>query len=128
MSTQAWAIYAKIRAVDEFLRSNEDAKRRFRGVHPEVSFCAWNGHRPIVPGKKTREGRRLRLDLVENWLGEGILKAPRDTYLKREVADDDMFDAIAALWTACRIFQGTAQTLPDQPPVDSASLRMEIVY
>jgi predicted RNase H-like nuclease len=67
VSTQAWAIYAKIRAVDEFLRSNEDAKRRFREVHPEVSFCAWNGHRPIVPGKKTREGRRLRLDLVENW-------------------------------------------------------------
>jgi predicted RNase H-like nuclease len=46
----------------------------------------------------------------------------------RDVADDDMLDAVAALWTATRLYEGTAETLPDEPPLDAAGLRMEIVY
>jgi predicted RNase H-like nuclease len=32
------------------------------------------------------------------------------------------------LWTAFRILEGRARTLPEEPPEDGTGLRMEIVY
>jgi predicted RNase H-like nuclease len=44
------------------------------------------------------------------------------------VADDDILDAFAALWTAERITSGVAVTLPENKPLDSTGLPMRIVY
>jgi hypothetical protein len=44
-----------------------------------------------------------------------------------EVADDDILDAFAALWTAERIAPGEAVTLPEVPPRDRHGLPMEMV-
>lgn len=44
------------------------------------------------------------------------------------VADDDVLDAIAVLWTATRIARGEGRGLPDPPPRDPTGLPMEIVY
>ena len=43
-------------------------------------------------------------------------------------AQDDLYDACAAAWTAGRIAYKTAQHLPDKPEFDARGLRMEIVY
>jgi predicted RNase H-like nuclease len=43
------------------------------------------------------------------------------------VADDDLLDAFAALWTAERISNGTARTVPAAPLEDRFGLRMEMV-
>jgi predicted RNase H-like nuclease len=48
----------------------------------------------------------------------------RDRYRVKDVGHD----AFAALWTAERIFAGTATVLPDPPPVDAVGLRMEVWY
>ena len=77
---------------------------------------------------KKKSGLAERLALAEAWLGLGILKQARGTYLKKELADDDVVDAIAGLWTARRIADGTAETLPETPPVDDTGLAMEIVF
>ena len=77
---------------------------------------------------KKKGGLAERLALAEAWLGQGILKQARGTYLKRELADDDVIDAIADLWTAHRIADGTAETLPESPPIDDTGLAMEIVF
>ena len=45
-----------------------------------------------------------------------------------DVADDDVLDAIACLWTALRIAEGIAETLPENPPKDPEGLPMQIVY
>ena len=66
--------------------------------------------------------------LAEAWLGEGTLHRARGDYLKQELADDDIIDAIAGLWTAHRVADGTAETLPDSPPLDETGLPMEIVF
>jgi predicted RNase H-like nuclease len=66
--------------------------------------------------------------LAEEWLGADILTRARGSYLKKHLADDDVLDAIAGLWTAHRIAAGTAKTLPDRAPRDSTGLPMEIVY
>jgi len=41
---------------------------------------------------------------------------------------DDLLDAFAVLWTARRIAEGKAVTLPARPPLDSFGLRMAIAY
>jgi predicted RNase H-like nuclease len=128
VGAQAWALYPKIRAVDELLASNADGRLQIREVHPEVSFWRWNQRRPIAAGKKSQTGKRERLQLVAAWLGESTFEEMRGAFLKRDVADDDILDALAALWTATRVVEGRACTLPDEPPVDVTGLPMEIVY
>jgi predicted RNase H-like nuclease len=128
VGAQAWALHPKIRAVDELLASRSEARTRLREVHPEVSFWAWNEGRAIQAGKKTPDGKKARLRLVEAWLSPGLLDVLRKNHRAQDVGDDDVLDAIAALWTAARVADGSALTLPAPPPLDAVGLRMEIVY
>ncbi len=128
VSTQAWGLYPKIRSVDTLLTVSSEARARIREVHPEVCFWAWNARQPMPASKKTRAGSQRRRQLVESWLGAGVVARARKLHGKREVADDDILDALAALWTATRIVAGEARTLPQAPPLDSTGLRMEIVF
>lgn len=128
VGTQAFALYKKIREVDELLEKSGEARARVREIHPEVCFWAWNGGAPMRHSKKKLPGRCERLALAESWLGEGVLAKARAGHARGDVADDDILDAIAALWTATRITEGRARTLPEIPPVDATGLRMEIVY
>jgi predicted RNase H-like nuclease len=128
VGTQAFALYGKIREVDALLAKSGEARARIREVHPEVCFWAWNGGEPMRAAKKTPAGLRQRRALAESWLGAGVLSRARAGHPRGEVADDDILDAIAALWTATRIAAGRARTLPATPPVDATGLRMEIVY
>ena len=128
VSAQAWGIYRKIRGVDEALAASSEARAAIREVHPEVSFWAWNGHRPMNTAKRKVEGLMERLAMVEAWLGKGVLERARGDHSKLDLADDDIVDAIAGLWTAHRIAEGTAETLPASPPRDETGLSMEIVF
>jgi predicted RNase H-like nuclease len=128
VGAQAWGIYPKIREVDALLRAHPEARRRMREVHPELAFWAWAGGRAMRAGKRSPEGRRERLRLVEAWLGRRPLREARARFARSEVADDDLLDALAALWTAARIHAGRARTVPAEPPRDAEGLRMKIVY
>jgi predicted RNase H-like nuclease len=125
ISQQAWAIYPKIREIDALVRANPGS---IREVHPEVCFRAWNGGRPMAHPKRTKEGRLERLALIDSHFGPQAMKAVRDKYTRATAADDDILDAFAALWTAERITRGEARTLPENPPLDSLGLPMEMVY
>ena len=124
----AWGLYAKIRSLDEALAKNASARSRIREVHPELCFWAWNSGAPMKWAKRTPQGLAERVTLAEAWLGAGILERARGSHRKKVLADDDVVDAIAALWTAHRIAAGVAKTLPDSPPHDETGLPMEIVY
>jgi predicted RNase H-like nuclease len=77
--------------------------------------------------KKHPLGRAARLALVDGCFGDAYLEVRR-RYRKADVADDDILDAFAALWTAERIVRSEAATLPEHPPRDAHGLPMEIVY
>jgi len=124
----AWGLYPKIRRVDEALARDASARSRIREVHPELCFWAWNHGVPMKWAKRIPEGLGERVALVEDWLGLGILERARGCYRKKHLADHDIVDAIAALWTAHRIAAGIAKTLPDSPPLDATGLPMRIVY
>jgi predicted RNase H-like nuclease len=104
MSIQAFGILPKVREVDLWLPS---APCRVVEVHPEVSFAALHGA-PLDTRKHTWAGARLRHRLLT---GAGITVADiGDPGTKAAV--DDVLDAAVAAWTARRVLEGTATSLP----------------
>jgi predicted RNase H-like nuclease len=125
ISRQTWGILPKIRIVDSLLRNDPALQQRVREVHPEFCFLLLAGH-PMYHKKKSKQGQEERLRVLEQWFGE-YLEAAVLQRLRLGCQLDDLLDAFAACWTAERIFSGQAETLPHDPPRDSAGLRMEIV-
>jgi predicted RNase H-like nuclease len=128
VSAQAFGLYGKVREIDSLLAQRPIARERTVEVHPEVSFLTWNRGVPLKASKKTEEGRRERLALAEAWLGPDLLVRARQGRTRTALADDDILDAIAVLWTAQRIVEGRAISLPAEPERDETGLRMQIVY
>ena len=125
MSQQAFGILLKVREVDALMAGQPRLQSRVRECHPEVSFSAWEG-RPLRHGKKTRSGQAERAALIDaEWPGE---RGRLASLLGRGgFRLDDLHDAFAALWTARRIRDGIARTLPSHPERDRCGLAMEIV-
>jgi predicted RNase H-like nuclease len=128
LSVQAWAICPKIREVDELLLADPHARARVFEVHPEVSFWKWNGERPMSAAKKKKTGREERLLRVEDWLGKGVVECARGPHLRKHLADDDILDSIATLWTAERISEDRSRELPEVRELDEQGLPMRIAY
>jgi predicted RNase H-like nuclease len=128
VGAHAWGLYAKIRDIDSILSDNPDLQNTVREVHPELSFMGWNEGEAITEGKKTFEGMAVRLSLVKSHFGKEAYRTIREAHLPKILADDDINDAFAALWTAERIHNGTAVVIPDPPETDSLGLRMEMWY
>jgi predicted RNase H-like nuclease len=123
ISAQAWAIIPKIREVDNLFRSDHSLRARIYEMHPEVSFCRWQGE-PMKYPKKKKAGQQEREALIDGvWPGERIRLWDS---VRREAARDDFNDAFAALWTARRITNGTAVELMSTER-DAEGLPMRIV-
>jgi predicted RNase H-like nuclease len=120
ISKQAFAIFPKVAQIDRVLQRHHELRERVHEIHPEVSFTMWNGGEGFAASKHTREGIEARRELARKHFGE-IPPLPRGA------REDDLLDALAALWTAERIAAGRAQELGDAH-VDMTGLRMRIVY
>lgn len=128
LSVQAWGIVPRIRELDAALHEDARLRAAAREVHPELSFRAWNEDTPMAHAKRSAGGLAERRALAERWLGDGLLERARGDHPRGALADDDVLDAVATLWTAHRIRHGDAVRLPDPAPRDAAGLAMEIVY
>jgi predicted RNase H-like nuclease len=95
-----------------------------RECHPEVTFAALNDGRPMRFNKKKAEGRAERAALLSALYCEDT----SSWCVPAGASRDDLYDAAALCWSAARIANGIAQTLPIEPPADARGLRMEIVY
>jgi predicted RNase H-like nuclease len=126
VSQQAYAIYPKIREVDEALQANAALRGRVVEVHPELTFSTWSGA-PILPAKRTPEGHAIRRALISSHFGLLAFESVRNQVQPRHASNDDIADAFAALWTAQRIVKGCSQTMPFDPPVDGVGLPMRMV-
>jgi predicted RNase H-like nuclease len=127
ISKQAWAIYPKIREVEEALLASADLRARVIEVHPELTFSTWSGA-PILPSKKAAEGAATRQRLIAGHFDLRAFSMARAAVPRALTSDDDIADAFAALWTAERFFAGMARTTPASLQVDSRGLPMRMVH
>ncbi len=108
ISRQTWGIAPKIKQVDDAITT--ECQEWVFEVHPEVSFWAMNGGRPMRYGKKSRDGRLERLALLRRVfpsIDAHVAQRPA------RVGADDLLDAAAAAWSARRKWQGIAGQVCD---------------
>lgn len=123
LNRQSYALLEKIRQVDDLM--TPALQQRVREIHPEVSFWALNGQKPMRESKKTVSGQahrhKLLLRIFTN-MDSILANAPVRGY-----AMDDALDALVAAWTAGQVVLGKAKKLPENPELDNKGLRMEIL-
>jgi predicted RNase H-like nuclease len=125
LNKQSFFILDKIRQVDDLMTPQLQTK--VREIHPEVSFWALNGKKPMQYNKRKLLGRNERMELL-SVIFPNLERIIARTRKPKEVAPDDILDALVAAWTAVQILRGKAGTLPQIPELDRKGLKMEIVY
>jgi predicted RNase H-like nuclease len=126
VGAQAFGLFPKICQVVDLLLGSEQLAARTYEVHPEVSFTAWAGH-PMQHHKRTSSGKVERQELISRALGASVFAELRSGSTT-PLPDDDLADALAALWSAGRILRGAAFKLPDDIARDALGFPMNIWY
>lgn len=129
LSRQTWNIAGKIREVDDLLRSRPPARGVVREIHPEVLFWALNGGKSMKSNKRTDDGFKERVQLLElRYPGsQAIVASVLNEFARKDVERDDILDALAAAATG-KLSRGSLWSLPEHPDRDSTGLPMQIVY
>lgn len=125
LSKQSFFIMPKIREVDRAM--SLELQQRVREIHPELSFWALAGGRPAKNNKKNLAGRNERISLLSP-VFSNVQQLVAQARKPKQVAPDDILDALAAVWTAGQAMIGNARTLPENPEFDRTGLKMEILY
>jgi predicted RNase H-like nuclease len=129
ISKQAWNIVPKIRDVDSFLIKNEVFREKIKEVAPEICFQAIRGY-PIKYSKKSLDGFFKRKEVLKNIcpFTEEIVETGLSKYRRKEVAKDDILDALAAAITAKMGYKYGFEYVPCEPEIDSKGLKIQMVY
>jgi predicted RNase H-like nuclease len=122
VSRQLFCLLPKISEVDTII--NKRKQSNIRETHPELVFLRLNSGQRL-PGKKTKEGKNIRCDLIKK---AGFLDI-QDWIDRRRMGTgakpDDILDACACAIAA----RDAKHRIPDtKPQIDSRGLRMEIWY
>ena len=131
LSIQAFSIAPKIAEVDMLMVSrggNENPQ--IREIHPEILFWGFNGRQSTNYSKKKKEGIEERIEILEKVepKTQEIFDAACSKFYRKDVARDDVLDALAAAVAARGWWQGQGlRTLPENPDKDSKGLAMEMV-
>jgi len=127
LSQQSWAITGKIKEVDIFVRDNLQLKH-FREIHPEVCFWGLNSKQEMNFSKKKQEGFEERRIILEKHFKPtmDIIGESLSRYYRKEVAKDDILDALVGAITAKEVHQ--LYSLPASPELDAKGIKMEMVY
>lgn len=130
LSKQIWAIVPKIREVDSFLVTTPVARAIVMESHPEAAFWGLNGQIPLKHNKKTPEGLQERIEILSRHEKRTleIYQAAMGKYKRKEVASDDIIDALCLAITGLIISTAGMHTLPEAPEMDEQGLPMQIVY
>lgn len=129
LSKQTWAIVPKIREIDNLLLSRLDLQGIVRECHPELCFWALNGKSAMQYNKKTKEGKQERLAVLEKYFTQcyELFEQASSEFLRRQVAHDDIIDAMVCAVTA-KFGYNNYTTVPPLPLKDARGLPMEMVF
>lgn len=110
LSQQAYELRRRIMEVDAYVR--RELPFRIVEVKPELAYAELAGS-PLASRRRSADGARERREV----LAKAGIFAPAQAPIG--VGTDSMLDACAAAWTAHRVKNGGARTLPAQPEVFS---------
>ena len=99
----SWSLYPRILDVDNELQKNRKLQNKTFEIHPELSLRALNDGQTIVESKRNSTGETVRRLLIENYFESGAFNEIRNNHYLKDVANHDINDAFAALWTAERV-------------------------
>ncbi len=128
VSIQAWNLFGRVRELDSLLASREDLREKILEIHPELAFRALNGKAPLVASKHKLEGLYQRRGLLAEKFGMAALESAVDQLAGERLAEDDLLDAFAVLWSTRRHARGKGKCLPKDPPHDARGLPMRICF
>ena len=131
IGSTSWGIVSKIREVDLVMRNLTSGERKYvKEVHPELLFWGLNDRQDMGYNKKRPLGHAERMAVLRRFepSAQDVYKTAFDRWLRKEVARDDILDALAAAVTARLGYPDKLQTLPANPPKDEHGLRMEMVF
>jgi predicted RNase H-like nuclease len=117
ITLQTLNLLPRIEDVDRVM--TPELQSRVFEVHPELSFAAMDGGRPVLAPKRSAQGSARRLALLRR---AGIPVPERPSGAAR----DDLLDACALSWSARRIVRGEARCVPDVAAFDARGLRMDV--
>lgn len=126
LNKQIFNLFPKLREADGLLTS--ELQSRVREAHPEVSFAGLNGGKGIREPKRSAEGMRRRLKLLEPHFPNVYRALAELVPAQPGLANDDVIDAYAVTWSAIRMLNGLAERIPAKPERDGKGLRMEIWF
>lgn len=127
LSRQSFNILPKIREVDRFL-GHHFQREIIHEMHPEVCFWALNRQQAMQFPKRSEQGFKERVALLNGYLegSQDLINQVMQHYLRRQVARDDIVDALVGALTASKASQ--LQRFPDPVEFDELGLPMEVVY
>jgi len=128
VGVQAWNIFKKVREIDDFLAKSGTSRQRLVEVHPELSFMALNGNESLQASKHHVQGINQRRALLAGAFGRDAVLSTAKQLAGTRAGENDLLDALAALWSARRILEGKQTCLPSPPPRDTTGLPMRICY
>ena len=128
LSVENWNIIPKIREMDCLLSDDTAARGCIREIHPELCFWGLAG-RPMQHAKKRCEGLAERIQLLQSIYPQtvDIIDHALSTYRRKDVARDDILDALSAAVTGL-MGRENLVSIPQEPEFDERGLRMEMVY
>ena len=129
LSIFAWRIVPKIKEVDLFLLKNESARSQIMEIHPELCFCHLAG-KPMHYSKKDKDGISERLEVLKRVCPSTneIFRSSLSRYKRKEVARDDILDALSAAVTAKLGHKYGFTSIPENGEIDPKGLPMQMVY
>jgi predicted RNase H-like nuclease len=115
ISIQSFHLLPKIRELDALVVPGEE---QFVEVHPECAFLVMNALEGLPP-KATADGAARRAELLRSWYGP-LPPVPRGA------RPDDLYDALAVLWSTHRYVRGDHVTFGDGAR-DARGLPMRVI-
>jgi predicted RNase H-like nuclease len=131
ISKQAWNIVPKIRDIDRFLAKNKSYREKVREVGPEICFQSFAGF-SMKYSKKKVEGFLERKEALKNANAckfvDEIIEYSLSKYRRKDLAKDDILDALAAALTAVQGSKYGFVYVPYEPEIDSIGLKIQMIY
>ena len=129
ISIQAWHISRKIKEVDDLMAADPAAREVIWETHPEVCFWSLADKEPMAHYKKSPQGEAERFAILKRYFARtsAVITSALDRYPRKQLARDDIFDALVNAVTASRL-DAAMEMLPVEPNSDILGLPMQMVY